>query len=118
MIKTYFKGLNDPKQRVAATRLDIATNGIEDVERRARNCSKLEHKVGELEAENRNFKDENKELRELKNDFDKLRRSVKVKSPSALVGFDFNLYKILTLILRCETFSKFQTHRHRAFLAL
>ncbi|GAA8020586.1 hypothetical protein JP0061_15140 [Helicobacter pylori] len=47
MIKTYFKGLNDPKQRVAATRLDIATNGIEDVERRARNCSKLEHKVGE-----------------------------------------------------------------------
>ncbi|WP_257569865.1 hypothetical protein [Helicobacter pylori] len=47
MIKTYFKGLNDPKQRVAAARLDIATNGIEDVERRARNCSKLEHKVGE-----------------------------------------------------------------------
>ncbi len=80
MIKTYFKGLNDPKQRVAATRLDIATNGIEDVERverRARNCSKLEHKVGELEAENRNLKDENKELRELKNDFDKLRRDMK-----------------------------------------
>ncbi len=77
MIKTYFKGLNDPKQRVAATRLDIATNGIEDVERRARNCSKLEHRVGELEAENRNLKDENKELRELKNDFDKLRRDVK-----------------------------------------
>ncbi len=76
MIKTYFKGLNDPKQRVAATRLDIATNGIEDVERRA-NCSKLEHKVGELESENRNLKDENKELRELKNDFDKLRRDVK-----------------------------------------
>ncbi|GAA9431004.1 hypothetical protein HpHA285_15210 [Helicobacter pylori] len=70
MIKTYFKGLDDPKQRVAATRLDIATNGIEDVERRARNCSKLEHKVGEFEAEN-------KELRELKNDFDKLRRDVK-----------------------------------------
>ncbi|WRB48726.1 hypothetical protein KVM41_06805 [Helicobacter pylori] len=77
MIKTYFKGLNDPKQRVAAIRLDIVTNGIEDVERRARNCSKLEHKVGELEAENRNPKDENKELRELKNDFDKLRRDVK-----------------------------------------
>ncbi|WP_231212395.1 hypothetical protein [Helicobacter pylori] len=70
MIKTYFKGLNDPKQRVAATRLDIATNGIEGAERRARNCSKLEHKVGEFEAEN-------KELRELKNDFDKLRRDVK-----------------------------------------
>ncbi len=79
MIKTYFKGLNDPKQRAAAARLakDIATNGIEDVERRVRNCSKLEHKVGELEAENRNLKDENKELRELKNDFDKLRRDVK-----------------------------------------
>ncbi len=77
MIKTYFKGLNGPKQRVAATRLDIATNGIEDVERRARNCSKLEYKVGELEAENRNLKDENKELRELKNDFDKLRRDMK-----------------------------------------
>lgn len=77
MIKTYFKGLNDPKQRVVATRLDIATNGIEDVKRRARNCSKLEHKVGELEAENRNLKDENKEIRELKNDFDKLRRDVK-----------------------------------------
>lgn len=56
---------------------DIATNGIEDVERRARNCSKLEHKVGEFEAENKNLKDENKELRELKNDFDKLRRDVK-----------------------------------------
>ncbi|GAA7161079.1 hypothetical protein Kyoto69B_21180 [Helicobacter pylori] len=72
MIKTYFKGLDDPKQRVAAARLakDIATNGIEDVERRARNCSKLEHKVGEFEAEN-------KELRELKNDFDKLRRDMK-----------------------------------------
>ncbi len=79
MIKTYFKGLNDPKQRVAVIRLakDIATNGIEDVKRRARNCSKLEHKVGELEAENRNLKDENKKLRELKNDFDKLRRDVK-----------------------------------------
>ncbi|BAW37037.1 putative uncharacterized protein [Helicobacter pylori] len=79
MAKIYFKGLDDPKQRAAATRLakDIATNGIEYVERRARNCSKLEHKVGELEAENRNLKDENKELRELKNDFDKLRRDVK-----------------------------------------
>ncbi|GAA7620078.1 hypothetical protein HpBhutan227_02570 [Helicobacter pylori] len=72
MIKTYFQGLDDPKQRAAAARLakDIATNGIEDVERRARNCSKLEHKVGEFEAEN-------KELRELKNDFDKLRRDMK-----------------------------------------
>ncbi|MFT2615497.1 hypothetical protein [Helicobacter pylori] len=79
MIKTYFKGLNDPKQRVAAARSakNITTNGIEDVERRARNCSKLEHKVEELEAENRNLKDENKELRELKNDFDKLRRDMK-----------------------------------------
>ncbi|GAA9155662.1 hypothetical protein HpHA181_15260 [Helicobacter pylori] len=77
MVKTYFKGLNDPKQRVVATRLDIATNGIEDVERRARNCSKLEHKVGEFEAENRVLKAENKELRELKNDFDKLRRDMK-----------------------------------------
>ncbi|GAA8245162.1 hypothetical protein HpHA170_14410 [Helicobacter pylori] len=75
MIKTYFKGLNDPKQRVAAARLDIATNGIEDVERRARNCSKLEHKVGELEAENRVLKAENKELRELKNDFDEFKRN-------------------------------------------
>ncbi|GAA8747066.1 hypothetical protein QAD58_00490 [Helicobacter pylori] len=77
MVKTYFKGLDDPKQRAAATRLGIATNGIEDVERRARNCSKLEHKVGEFEAENRVLKAENKELRELKNDFDKLRRDVK-----------------------------------------
>ncbi|MGT0077575.1 hypothetical protein V5H54_07525 [Helicobacter pylori] len=43
MAKIYFKGLDDPKQRAVATRLakDIATNGIEDVERRARNCSKL-----------------------------------------------------------------------------
>ncbi|GAA8752598.1 hypothetical protein BTM113_14810 [Helicobacter pylori] len=77
MVKTYFKGLDDPKQRAAATRLDIATNGIEDVERRARNCSKLEHKVGEFEAKNRVLKAENKELIELKNDFDKLRRDVK-----------------------------------------
>ncbi|GAA9616913.1 hypothetical protein HpVa114_14510 [Helicobacter pylori] len=79
MAKIYFKGLDDPKQRAAATRLakDVATNGIEDVERRARNCSKLEHKVGEFEAENRVLKAENKELRELKNDFDKLRRDMK-----------------------------------------
>ncbi len=78
MIKTYFKGLNDPKQRVAATRLDIATNGIEDVERRARDCSKLEHKVGEFEAENRVLKAENKELRELlKSDFDEFKRDMK-----------------------------------------
>ncbi|WP_237393419.1 hypothetical protein [Helicobacter pylori] len=47
MTKIYFKGLNSPEQRVVATRLakDIATNGIEDVERRARSCPKLEHKV-------------------------------------------------------------------------
>ncbi|WP_154498366.1 hypothetical protein [Helicobacter pylori] len=79
MAKIYFKGLDDPKQRAAATRLakDIATNGIEDVERIARNCSKLEHKVGEFEAENRVLKAENKEIRELKNDFDKLRRDMK-----------------------------------------
>ncbi|GAA8371915.1 hypothetical protein HpBT210_14660 [Helicobacter pylori] len=31
MVKTYFKGLDDPKQRAAATRLDIATNGIKSV---------------------------------------------------------------------------------------
>ncbi|GAA6871937.1 hypothetical protein HpHNI57_14980 [Helicobacter pylori] len=79
MTKIYFKGLDDPKQRAAAARLakDIATNGIEDVERRARNCSKLEHKVGELEAENRALKAENKEIRELRNDFDDLRRDMK-----------------------------------------
>ncbi len=37
MAKIYFKGLDDPKQRAAATRLakDIATNGIEDVERKS-----------------------------------------------------------------------------------
>ncbi|GAA8341860.1 hypothetical protein HpBT203_22200 [Helicobacter pylori] len=42
MIKTYFKGLNDPKQRAAAARLakDIAKNGIEDVEKRARKLFK------------------------------------------------------------------------------
>ncbi|GAA6923509.1 hypothetical protein AOH277_15140 [Helicobacter pylori] len=68
MIKTYFKGLNGPKQRVAATRLakDIATNGIEDVERRARNCSKLEHKVGEFEAETGILKMRTKSLENLK----------------------------------------------------
>ncbi|WP_229765438.1 hypothetical protein [Helicobacter pylori] len=66
MIKTYFKGLNDPKQRVAATRLDIATNGIEYVEIRARNCSKLEHKVGELEAETGILKMRTKSLENLK----------------------------------------------------
>ncbi|GAA9229917.1 hypothetical protein Taiwan905_13240 [Helicobacter pylori] len=44
MTQIYFKGLNGPKQRAAAARLakDIATNGIEDVERRSRNYSKLE----------------------------------------------------------------------------
>ncbi len=71
MNKIHFKGLNSPKERVAAARLakDIATNGIEDVERRARDYSKLEHKVGELEVEN-------KELREIKDNFDELRRDV------------------------------------------
>ncbi|GAA9085576.1 hypothetical protein Taitung45_14730 [Helicobacter pylori] len=70
MTKIYFKGLNGPSQRAAAARLakDIATNGIEDVERRARNCPKLE-------AESRVLKAENKELRELKNDFDEFKRN-------------------------------------------
>ncbi|ADI35596.1 Hypothetical protein HPV225_1580 [Helicobacter pylori v225d] len=79
MVKIRFEGLNSPEQKVAAARLakDIAKNGIEDVERRARNCSKLEHKVGELKAENRNLKAENKELRKLKNDFDEFKRNVK-----------------------------------------
>ncbi|WP_187857528.1 hypothetical protein KVC60_01135 [Helicobacter pylori] len=79
MIKTYFKGLNSPKQRAAAARLakDIATNGIEDVERRARNYPKLEHRAGELEAENGVLKAENEEFRErLKNDFDEFKRDV------------------------------------------
>ncbi|GAA6835521.1 hypothetical protein AOH383_14270 [Helicobacter pylori] len=79
MTKIYFEGLDDLKQNAAAARLakDIATNGIEDVERRARNCSKIEHKVGELEAEDSVLKVENKELRELKNDFDELINGVK-----------------------------------------
>ncbi|GAA7416211.1 hypothetical protein MM0351_13320 [Helicobacter pylori] len=60
MTQIYFKGLNGPKQRAAAARLakDIATNGIEDVERRSRNYSKLEaekkilgDRVGRLEGE-------------------------------------------------------------------
>ncbi len=55
MTKIYFKGLNSPKERTVAARLakDIATNGIEDVERRARNYPKLEHRAGELEVENK-----------------------------------------------------------------
>ncbi|GAA6883503.1 hypothetical protein AOH226_14910 [Helicobacter pylori] len=72
IVKIHFEGLDGPKQRAAAARLakDITRNGIEDVERRARNCSKLEHKVGELEAEN-------KEFREFKNDLDKFRDDMK-----------------------------------------
>ncbi|WRA90802.1 hypothetical protein E5L41_07035 [Helicobacter pylori] len=79
MTKIYFEGLSNLKENAAGARLakDIATNGIEDAERRARYCSKLEHKVGELEAENRVLKAENKELRELKNDFDEFKRDVK-----------------------------------------
>ncbi len=80
MIKIYFEGLNNLKQNAAATRLakDIMKNGIEDVERRARNYPKLEHRVGELEAENGVLKAENEEIRELKNEFDKLKRDVEL----------------------------------------
>ncbi|WP_232254710.1 hypothetical protein [Helicobacter pylori] len=67
MIKIYFEGLNNLKQNVAAARLakDIMKNGIEDVERRARNYPKLEHRVG-LEAENGVLKPRTKRLENLK----------------------------------------------------
>ncbi len=48
-----FMGLKGPDERAAAARLarDIYTNGILDVERRARECFKLEDRIEKLESE-------------------------------------------------------------------